>query len=222
MERRALILLALPLCLAAQSQIPTINPDGIVRSDASRSDILPPGMVFSIWGHNYGPKAGCKGTGTEACGVQVLLDGAPIEVQYTNDVLVNARMPEGAPKQPVSRLVVVSGGRRSDPVDVRRLADTVVISLDGIARVDGPVWIRVELPRSLGVSYPSMARPWDFACDAFEVRKDGKALDPISHPLLGMIYSGPSCPGNGNRGDASNPSRLPLAPPVQFQRTRRL
>ena len=211
MDRHGLILLVVPLCLAAQAEVPTINPDGIVRSDTTRTGILPPGMVFSIWGHNYGPKAGCKGTGTEACGVQVLLDGEPIEVQYTNDVLVNARMPEGAPKQPVSRLVVVSGGRRSDPVEVRRLPDTAVISLDGDAHVDGPVWIRVELPRSLGVSYPSLSRPWDFACDAFEVRKDGKPLDPIPHPPLGMAYSGPSCPGTVNRGDpASSPSRLPL------------
>ena len=136
-----LILLDWPL-FGAQ---PTINVNGIVRADTSRSGILEPGIVFSIWGHNYGPKDGCKGPATEVCGVQVLLDGAPIEVQFTSDVLINARMPE-APGAAVSKLVVVSGGVRSEPVDVRRRPETAVISLDGVARVNGPVWIHVELP----------------------------------------------------------------------------
>jgi hypothetical protein len=60
----------------------------------------------------------------------VLLDGAPIEVQYANDVLINARMPE-AVGAAISRLVVVSGGVASEPVEVRRLPEVAVISLDG-------------------------------------------------------------------------------------------
>jgi len=210
MRIRCLSLLAFPLWAAAQSTIPTINPDGIVRADNTRSPILPPGMVFSIWGHGYGPHDGCKGSGTEACRVQVLLDGTPIEVQYTNDVLINARMPDASPNQPVSHLVVVSSGLRSVPVEVRRMPENAVISLDGVARVDGPVWIHVDLSRGLGVSYPSMARPWDFACDGFEVRRNGNLLPPIPHPMLGMIYSGPPCPGTAGLSDGKSQSRLPL------------
>ncbi len=142
--------------------------------------------------------------------MQVLIDGAPIEVQYTNDVLINARMPDAAPAQAVSKLVVVSNGLRSAPVDVRRLPETALISLDGVARVDGPVWIHVELPRSLGLSYPSMGLPWDFACGGFEVRRDGKLIAPMAHPQLGMGGNGPSCPGIVRLGDANVRSRLPL------------
>lgn len=198
----------LPLYAAAQAQ-PTINTDGIVRADTSQPGILALGIVFSVWGHNYGPKDGCKGPAAEVCGVQVLLDGAPIEVQFTSDVLIHARMPEGSGPA-VSKLVVVSGGVRSEPVEVRRLPEIAVISLDGVARVDGPVWIHVEHSY---VSYPALQLAGDFACDSFEVRKDGKLLVPIAPPRGGMmVYGGPGCPGYVNQGKTApvRADRLPL------------
>lgn len=211
MQRFGCLLLALPLCAAAQAPAPTINPNGIVRSDTSRPGMLPPGTAFSIWGHGLGPDAGCKGAALELCGVQVLLDGVPIEIEYAQQVQINARMPDSAPSRPRSRLVVMAGGRRSEPVEVRRLPDVPTIALDGVARVKGPVWIQVELSPHTGVSYPSMATPWDFGCDAFEVRKDGKLLAPLPLPVLGGVYSGPSCPGTIGLGNGEGrKSRLPL------------
>jgi hypothetical protein len=194
-----LILLAWPL-LAAQ---PTINANGVVRSDSARFGLLEPGIRFSVWGHNFGPKAGCKGPATEVCGVQVLLDEAPLEVQFTSDEQINVQMPDAAGAA-VSKLVVVSGGVRSEPVVVRRAPEVAVISLDGVARVGGPVWIHVELPHGR-VSYPPLTMAGDFACDSFEVRKDGKLLIPITPPRGGMGYSGPACPGY-----AADGNRLPL------------
>jgi hypothetical protein len=215
MQKSGFLLLALPLWVTAQSPRPVINQDGIIRTDTNRPGLLHPGMVIAIYGHGFGPPAGCKGAALELCGVQVLLDDKPIEVQYAQEIQINARMPDEAPSQPVSRIMVISGGRRSDPVEVRRLPETAIIALQGAGRVNGPVWIHVELPHSLGVSYPSMAWPWDFACDEFEVRKDGKPLTPLPHPRLGMAYSGPSCPGTINLGNQpwqsqGRVSRLPL------------
>lgn len=212
MQRYGCLLPAIALCAAAQAPpSPTINQNGIIRSDTSREGLLPPGIVFSIYGHGFGPLAGCKGAALELCGIQVLIDDKPIEVQYAQEAQINARMLDTQPSQPVSRLVVISGGRRSDPVEVRRLPEIATIAPDGIARVDGPVWIRVELSPTTGVSYPSMARPWDFACDEFEVRKGGKPVASIPHPELGLAYSGPSCPGTiGVRKPEGRKSRLPL------------
>jgi len=211
MQKYGCLPLVLVLCAAAQAPPPTINPNGIVRGDTGGQGLLPPGIVFSIYGHGFGPSAGCKGAALELCGVQVLLDGEPIDVQYAQEVQINVRMPDGTPSHPVSRLVVISGGQRSDPVEVRRFPDTATISLDGVARIDGPVWIHVELSPTVGVSYPSMASPWDFACNEFEVRKDGKLLTPLPHPELGLVYSGPSCPGTVNlRIPEDRKSRLPL------------
>ncbi len=219
MQKHGYLLLALAMSAAAQTPLPpTINRDGIIRGDTSRQGLLPPGIVFSIYGHGFGPVAGCKGAALDLCGVQVLLDGEPIEVQYAQEIQINARMPGAMPSQPVSRLVVISGGRRSDPVEVRRLPETASIALDGVARVNGPVWIHVELSPTLGVSYPSMARPWDFACDDFEVRKDGKLLPQLSHPALGTAYSGPSCPGTISlRNSEGRKSRLPLHLQYRFE-----
>lgn len=211
MRKCGYLLLVLPLSAAAQTPPPTVNQGGIVRADTNMPGLLPPGTVFSIWGHGFGPDVGCRGAAVELCGVEVLLDGEPIEVQYAQQVQINARMPDATPIRPRSRLVVVAGGRRSDPVEVRRLPDVATIALDGVARVNGPVWIHVELGPNLGVSYPSMATPWDFGCDAFEVRKAGKPLTPLPNPRLGMVYSGPACPGLiALRNAEGRKSRLPL------------
>ncbi len=211
MQKYGYLLLASALCAAAQTPLPTINPDGIVRDDTGRPGLLSPGIVFSIYGRGFGPSTGCRGAALELCGVRVLVDDKPIEVQYAQEVQISARMPDGAPGQSVSRLTIVSRGRASDPVEVRRLPATATIALDGVARVDGPVWIHVELSPTLGVSYPSMARPWDFACDQFEVRKEGKLLPPLPHPQLPFLYSGPACPGTiALHGPEGRKSRLPL------------
>jgi len=167
---------------------PFINPDGVIRGDTNRPGMFPPGTLIGIWGHNFGPAAGCNGDATALCGVQVLLDGKPIAIQFVTDVQINARIPDDTPGQPISRLTVVSGGRTSDPVEVHRTAETVTIALDGVARVDGPVWIHVD---SLRATYPPMRIiPWEFACDTFEVRKDGKPLAPLAHGMGGYGGSG--------------------------------
>ena len=81
-------------------------------------------------------------------------------------------------------------------------------------RVEGPIWIHVELPHGQQVRYPIRTIPWEFGCDAFEVRKDGKLLDPIPVPTLPRAYSFsgldlPSCiPSLGIAINATN--RLPL------------
>ena len=193
------LLLVLALRAIAQSP-PKINPDGIVRADTTRPGLLSPGIVISIYGRGFGSSP------------TVLLDGKPLELLYAEDLLINARLPAGPPQQRVARITVVAGGQSSDPVEVRLLPETVKISLDGIARVDGPVWIRVAAPPSIR-AYPPWSLPWDFACDAFEVRKDGKLRAPIPQPppQLGMAYSGPPCPGFSYAGKPDAPTNsLPL------------
>ena len=192
---------------------PFINPNGIVRADTSKPGLLSPGIVFSVYGRDFGPAAGCRGAAKELCGVQVLLDGKPIEVQFTSDVLINARMPDAAPDRLVSLLIVIAPGGSSDPVEVRRLPETATISLEGVARVEGPVWIHVELSRSQPVGYPAMVVPWEFGCDAFEVRKDGKPLDPIPVRMPAAAAPSSGCP-QGAPG--LQKSRLPLHLQYEF------
>ena len=89
-----------------------------------------------------------------------------------------------------------------------------VISVQGVARVDSPVWIQIELPRPFVVFYPVMYVPWVFWCDEFEVRRNGKLIPQIDLPKLPLVYFGAfGCPGsnadfNGHPPPFSN--RLPL------------
>jgi hypothetical protein len=41
---------------------------------------------------------------------------------------LNVRLPEEAPDQPISQLIVVSNGRRSDPMDVRQVPETAALA----------------------------------------------------------------------------------------------
>jgi len=117
-------------------------------------------------------------------------------------------MPETA-SAAVSRLVVVSGGVSSEPVEVRRLPETAVISLDGVAHVGGPVWIRVQLPHG-SVSYPTFGFAEGFGCASFEVRKGGKLMSAIAAPRApsGGSFGYPS--GCSNHGPPGPANRLPL------------
>jgi hypothetical protein len=113
-----------PVPLVARDQprpAPYINNDGIVRADSNKAGIVEPGIIISIYGRDFGAVNGCSGPALDLCGVQVLLDGKPIEIQHVNDVQINARIPDGVPSQRTSRLTVVSGGHTSDPSEVRRL-----------------------------------------------------------------------------------------------------
>jgi hypothetical protein len=185
----------------------------VVRTDSTKPGILSPGTAFSIWGRDFGPASGCKGEASELCRVRVMLDGTPIDLQFVSDVLINARMPDAEPQQVMSRLTVVVEGRTSDPVEIRRKPDVAMIKLDGVARVEGPVWIHVELPGGEQVRYPVQTLPWEFGCDAVEVRKDGKLLDKIPVPDIrrGGMNGGISIPCQPNLGipiRATN--RLPI------------
>jgi hypothetical protein len=65
----------------------------------------------------------------------------------------------------------------------------------------------VELPRGLQIWYPATPVPWEFGCDSFEVRKDGKLLDPIPVRMPGGAAPGSSCPGGE---PVAQKNRLPL------------
>ena len=56
---------------------------------------------------------------------------------------------------------------------------------------------------------PALLLAGDFACDSFEVRRDGKLLVSIAPPRGGMGGSGPACPGYASNY-AAGENRLPL------------
>jgi hypothetical protein len=216
---RPLAILFSGLCLqalvSAADPRPQFTPEGVVGQ--ARAGILVPGAGMSIYGQYLGPQtSGCTASAdnryaTNLCDTQVLIGDKPATLLFVSERQINFKVPLDVPLSDRAELRVVYRGQSSMPLTMQVGPEKTTISLDGVARVDGPIWIHVELPGSLGLSYPQMSNPWDFACAAFEVRKDGNLLSPLSHPPVGGIYAGPPCPGEISlRNTGGVKSRLPL------------
>jgi len=194
---------------------PLFTPEGVVGQ--AKAGILVPGADMSIYGRYLGSRtSGCAATAgglyaSNACDTQVLIVDKPAILLFVSEGQINFKVPLDVPPSDGAELRVVYRGQSSMPLTMRVGPEKTTVSLDGVARVDGPIWIHVELPHSLGLSYPPMSYPWDFACTGFEVRKDGNLLPPLSHPALVVTYTGPACPGEISlRNTDGVKSRLPL------------
>jgi hypothetical protein len=196
---------------------PQFTPEGVVGQ--ARAGILVPGAGMSIYGQYLGSTtSGCAVSAdsryaSNPCDTQVLIGDKPAILLFVSEGQINFKVPLDAPPSDRAELRVVYRGQSSMPLTMKvgPEPEKITVSLDGVARVDGPIWIHVELPQSLGLSYPPMSYPWDFACTGFEVRKDGQPVIPLSHPALPMTYSGPACPGVISlRNTDGVKSRLPL------------
>ena len=143
---------------------------------------------------------------------QVLLDGKPLEIQYVSQSRINALMPANPADRPFSKLVVVSAGVQTNAVDIRRVPESIAISLDGAATVGGPVWIHIDMKASDRLYYPHAPVPWEFECEEFEVRKDGRPLAPLALPAVSVVTFGANqCPGHAAPGPVTAfQNRLPL------------
>ncbi len=217
---RPLAILFSGLCLQALVNAagppPQFTPEGVVGQ--AKAGILVPGAGMSIYGQYLGsPTSGCAASAdnryaTNLCDTQVLIGDKPATLLFVSERQINFKVPLDAPPSDRAELRVVYRGQSSMPVTMQVGPEkAAIITLDGVARVDGPIWIHVELAQSRGVSYPQGSNPWDFGCNGFEVRKDGNLLPPLSHPALGMTYAGPPCPGEISlRNTDGVKSRLPL------------
>jgi hypothetical protein len=196
---------------------PQFTPEGVVGQ--ATAGILVPGAGMSIYGRYLGPPAsGCTASAdnrhaSNLCDTQVLIGDKPAELLFVSEKQINFKVPLDVPPSDSAELRVVYSGQSSTPLTMQVGTEkAATITLDGVARVDGPIWIHVELAQSRGLSYPLMSNPWDFACTGFEVRKDGNLLPPLSHRLgLVSVYTGPACPGEMSlRNTDGLKSRLPL------------
>src|ERR1035441_6216095 len=115
--------------------------------------------------------------------------------------------------------VVTGDGRASPAVGVRFAPYLAAVTLSGIAYVDMPVWIEIQLPDPLGHSlrYPVTIRPADFGGHQFEVRRHGVLLPPNSARHALPSLGGPGSYGTVGMGslvglphEPKNPRRLPL------------
>lgn len=196
-------------------------------------------MLFSIYGQDLGPQQSCEGRADPAsretpdprrategiiidtsvfprqlCAVQVFVGTEPAGLLYVQEKQINFKVPQNLPLQGTVELKVVFQDRSSSGVQLEVGVDRPKLSLEGVARVGGPVWIRVELPYGLGtVAYPGGPPPLDFGCNQVEVRRNGT---PLARTSL-VSRQGVAGPGNGCGNDLAYPGsarahsgRLPL------------
>ena len=213
---------------------PSFSADRVLPSHSAMKALLSPGMLFSIYGQDLGPAVGCEGRAEPAvrdgsvtgefprqlCAVQVLVGTEPAGLLYMQERQINFKVPRNLPPQGTAQLKVVFEGRSSLIVQLEIGWDGPTLSLEGVARVNGPVWIRVELPYGLGaVAYPGGNPPLDFGCNQVEVRRNGI---PLVRKIL-VSSQGIVGPGNGCGNDLAYPGssrthtgRLPLQLQYRF------
>jgi hypothetical protein len=210
----------LPLA-AAMGQAPSFHADRVLPPCAGQPATLFPGMLISIYGENLGPAPACTASPdpsragrypTQVCSVQVSLAGRSAGLLYVSDKQINFQVPQDSQAEGEVELRVMYRGL-AGTATVRAGFDSAALSVEGEARVGGPVWIRVQAPPGWGiVQYPVRTLPADFGCSEFEVRRDGTPLPRIAFrpPEGGISLSGPPCGHLAMDRPIPHTGRLPL------------
>ncbi len=235
---RAVAAIMLIGSIQGQPRRPSFSAKQVVPSQSAIEAPLSPGMLVSIYGRDLGPEQSCEGQADldnretpdprratpvilvdttvyprQLCAVQVFVGTEPAGLLYVEEKQINFKVPQNIPLQGTVEIKVVFQGRSSSGVQLEVGADRPKLSLEGVARVGGPVWIRVKLPYGFGaVAYPGGDPPLDFGCNQMEVRRNGTPLTRTS-----VVSRGGMGPGNGCGNDLDYPGssrahsgRLPL------------
>ncbi len=157
----------------------------------------------------------------ELCGVQVLVGNRTSGLLYVQDKQINFQVPQDVALEGMVELLVVYQGRSNSAVPVPVGLGRVALSVEGTARVGGPIWIKIEMPYGWpDVQYPSNLPPFDFGCSQLEVRQNG-ALMPRVVPKSNMAvsFAGSPCGRIAIPGGAPpHTGRLPLHLQYQFEK----
>lgn len=224
--RLGLAIAALALGVAAAQEGPTIDLGGIVPNKAGAAGPITPGIEVSIYGQHLGPKTGCT-AGTdgrtdakELCGTAVTVGGVAAGLLYVQEQQINLRIPYNVPTEGDVPFVVTREGRAGTETAVPFSPYGAAIKHSGVAYVDMPIWIEIQLPAPLGHSlrYPVTIYPTDFGGHGFEVRRNGTLLRPVvlrqPFPIAGSGLGGFGMVGRGSLvglpHEPRNPRRLPL------------
>ena len=232
------IWLGLVPLVAALAQAPSFRADRVLPSGSDQPVPLAPGMLISIYGERLGPASACVANADthrtetpnaarpvqsfaetlifplELCGVRVSVAGLPAGLLYVSEKQINFKVPQDSPLSGMTELKVEYQGL-SSAVTLPAGLETTSLSVEGEARVGGPVWIRVKVPFGYGglVQYPVRTQPGDFGCNELEVRRNGVTLPRLvlRPPPGGIAFAGNPC---GNLGLEGSPiphtGRLPL------------
>ncbi len=209
--------------LLAQTAPPSFTLDHVIPSGHTRPTWLAPGMLISIYGSNMGPQRGCVGQGvnypTDLCGVQVFVGDLAAGLLYVQNGQINFQVPRDSAMEGMAELKVVYQGQTNSRILVPLGVEPVALSVDGVARVGGPVWIKIDMPTWGEVRYPARLPPLDFGCNQMEVRQNGVLLPRIPVRSGPMMINGNPCGTIQIPGHApQHTGRLPLHLQYSFEK----
>jgi hypothetical protein len=179
-------------------------------------------MLISIYGSNLGPQGGCVAKAnypTELCGAQVFVGDLAAGLLYVQNDQINFQVPHDFAMEGTAELKVVYQGQTNSRILVPLGVEPVALSVDGVARVGGPVWIKIDMQNGGEVRYPARFPPLDFGCNQMEVRQNGVLLPRIPvRPPGAMMINGPLCGSIQIPGPPpQHTGRLPLHLQYRFE-----
>ncbi len=211
----------------AQVEQPSFLAERVLPSNSGIPSPLSSGKLFSIYGEGLGHGVGCigkpsglAGYPTVLCKVQVFIGDEAAELLFVQEKQINFKVPSKLPAQGTVLVRVIFDGTSSPAVAVAVGYPRTNISLEGVGRVGGPVWLRVHLPAELGeVAYPGGNPPMDFGCNQVEVRQNGALLAKrVMSSLQGAVGPSNGCGNDLTYPGATRPhsGRLPIHLQYQF------
>lgn len=209
---------------------PRFEADGVLSySNGNHVAPLAPGVLMLIRGSGLGPQECCPsvslGSGqreepspllpnpdmanlviypTELCRVQVTVGRTKAGLMSVQDQQIIFKVPREMPIEGTAELRVTYLGESKA---VTLPLGGAALSLDGVARVGMPVWVKVSLYDRV-LSYPFDSIPANFRCNKIEVRKNGKLLPRVPTAASQQVTSG-SGSSLGECGEAGYPGEAP-------------
>jgi hypothetical protein len=192
--------------------VPQFEAEGVLSYfNGNHVAPLAPGVLMLIRGNGLGPKEYCPfvplGLGereepspllpnpnmdnrliypTTLCGVRVTVGATQAGLMAVQDQQIIFKVPRAMPIEGTAELRVTYLGESKA---VRLPLGVAALSLDGVARVGMPVWIKVSL-YDRALAYPFDPIPANFRCTEIAVRIDGKLLPRIPGTASQQIDTG--------------------------------
>ena len=191
---------------------PVFDAARVLRNGATEPEPLVSGKWYSIYGKGLARDGECAqpaGSSRERCGVQILIDGNAVQLNFVSSSQINFLTEALATGEGTVELSHLLGGQTTT-IRVPRGPLPVKLGVQAQGRAGMPVWLDVKIPNRT-VQFPVKMGPQRWGCHFVEVWRDGELLPrrPLAEDVVIGNGIGP-CGVLGLSGVPTKTNRLPL------------